>query len=245
MRLPEFFCFVFALFLALSVPALSQPDHVGVMGTYQPSYGDSGNGVTVGAILDASYALHEKFTLVGGLQLSADPKIYRNQNGGAARVRVLARYKLAPRFFLQGGGYWGGIYFNDTKNAQGQTVQDGYVKYNKGTPVAGAGFELANGKSMSVVADYVFHFKRKLYSRDNELSKTSRSVDGWTSGQRVGLKLIFDASPNSKIAYLFDAAYGRYVYNRNPGVYGSLGGIDHVSGALELSAGIAIKTGFR
>lgn len=227
------------ILLLLGSVAKAQPQHIGALVNGQFEGSGSGNGTIAGfEIQNVDYLriYGEDFKLATNATFTLDRKVYRNQFGGSVRAASLLRYSLKPQkvFFIQGGVQVGGIAFPDTPGSD-----DGYAKYIA-RPVAGAGIDFTR-QEWSVVVDYQFHFKRKLLAQRNSLSDfKNRTVDGWTSGQRLGLAATIQLAP--RWILLLNGATGWYTYQRNPAQYGAaLGSVVHRFNAYELSLGVGRK----
>jgi hypothetical protein len=226
-----------SLLLTLTVNAQAtqerEPQHVALLGTYQFSDGRDGNGAAVGCIVQGAMDLQwQKLQLAGTAQFSSDLKVYRHQTGGAARVRLNMR-KYFKHFFAQGGLYTGGIYFADLPNSN-----DGYVKYLV-RPLVGGGVHFGD-KNFSATAQYGYHVNGKLYARDNELTRASRTIDGWSEAHWVGVSTF--TRLNEKWFLAVNAGWNRSAYRRNPAVYGQeLGSVTHVSHAYDFAVGVGYR----
>lgn len=232
---------IFLLFLALSVATMAQPQHVGGLVNVQFEGSSSGNGTIVGIELQSVEHLRikgQEFKLATNATITADKKVYRSQFGGAVRATSVLRYALpikVPFVFIEAGGQIGGIAFPNTPGAS-----DGYVKYIA-RPVVGAGFDFTRAE-WSVTTDYQFQFKRKLFSQGLPVRVGASVLDGWTSGQRVGLASTIRIS--DRWLLLVNGAAGWYSYQRNPAQYGSeLGAVIHRFNAYELSVGVGRRYG--
>lgn len=229
---------LFLLLFTSVVAAVAQPRHVGVLINGQFETSNGGNGSIVGIEGQNVHPFRvgkDQFKVVSNITATVDKKVYRNQFGGAVRASSLVRWhdRTTGMVFLQGGVGVGGILFPDTPEQD-----DGYVKY-AALPIAGAGFSW-NDPKFSVVTDYQFHFKRRLLAQRNLSDFKNRIVDGWTSGQSVGVAATWNLGENYLL--LFNTTGGWYTYQRNPGVYGNtLGSVVHKTKALEISIGIGKK----
>lgn len=223
-----------------SAGCFAQPQLFGGLANFQFEGSASGNGTIVGLEVQSIEHLRIKgqpFKLATNVSFTVDKKVYRNQFGGAIRATSLLRY-AEPRqrvFFVQGGVQLGGIAFPNTPG-----TSDGYVKYIA-RPVVGAGVDWTRD-DYSVVVDYQFHFKRKLLSQGLPVRVGASVLDGWTSGQRVGVAATWAIPSNPKWLLLVNGAGGGYTYQRNPAVYGAqLGSVVHRFNAYEVSVGIGRK----
>lgn len=221
----------------------AQPQHVGALANFQFEGAASGNGTIAGLEIQNVEYLRIKgqdFKLATNASFTLDKKVYRNQFGGAARVSSMLRYDLPIQnklFFIQGGVGFGGIAFPNTPG-----TADGYVKYLV-RPVVGGGIAVTR-KDWSVVADYQFLFKRELYAQGLPVKRGASTLDGWSSGQRVGIAATIAIPSNPRWLILLNGAGGGYTYQRNPAVYGAaLGAVIHHFNAYEVSIGVGRKYG--
>lgn len=235
--------YLFSLWLlcAVAIMAHAQPQHIGALANFQFEGSGSGNGTIAG--LEVQNVEHlrifgEPIKVASNATFTIDKKAYRNQFGGAVRATSLVRYaeQRHKLFFAQAGVQLGGIAFPDTPG-----TSDGYAKYIV-RPVVGGGVDVTR-KTWSVVVDYQFQFKRKLYAQKPRLDDfKNRVVDGWTTGQRVGIATTWSVSPNWLL--LVNGAGGWYSYQRNPAQYGAeLGSVVHRFNAYELSIGVGRRYG--
>jgi hypothetical protein len=221
--------------------AVAQPQHIGVLGNGQFEGSGSGNGAICGLEIQSVEHLRvfgQPVKVNTNATFTLDKKTYRNQFGGAIRATSLLRYAEQRHnlFFAQAGVQVGGIAFPDTPG-----TSDGYAKYIA-RPVVGGGISVDRDQ-WSVVVDYQFHFKRKLFAQKPRVSDfKNRVVDGWTSGQRVGVATTFEFA--SHWLLLVNGAAGWYTYQRNPAQYGAeLGSVVHRFNAYEVGIGLGRKYG--
>lgn len=242
MKLLRFWFLVLVSYLAwLGLSAQAQPQHIGALANFQFEGSGSGNGTIAGLEIQNVEHLRvfgQQLKVASNATFTLDKKTYRNQFGGAVRATSLVRY-TEPRhklFFAQVGIQLGGIAFPDTPG-----TSDGYAKYIF-RPVVGGGLEVTRD-GWSVVVDYQFQFKRKLHAQKPQLADfKNRVVDGWTTGQRVGVASTLNLSP--KWLLLVNGAGGWYTYQRNPAQYGAdLGSVVHRFNAYELSVGVGRRYG--
>lgn len=229
---------VFLLSLFFVCVAQAQPQHIGLLVNGQFEGSGSGNGTIAGLEIQSVEHLRikgEPLTLATNLTFTAEQKVYRNQFGGSVRATSLLRYaeRRHRLFFAQAGVQVGGVAFPNTPG-----TSDGYAKYIW-RPVVGGGVAV-NKDTWATVVDYQFHFKRKLWANVPATNFGSRFVDGWSSGQRVGVAVT--KSLNERLVFLSNAAAGWYTYQRNPAVYGAhLGSVVHRFNAYEASIGLGWK----
>lgn len=231
---------LFSIVFFASLGCFAQPQHIGALANFQFEGSASGNGTITGLEIQSIEHLRIKgqpFKLATNASFTIDKKVYRNQFGGAIRATSLLRYAESRQrlLFVQGGVQLGGVAFPNTPG-----TSDGYVKYIA-RPAVGGGVDVTRD-NYSVVVDYQFHFKRALYSQGLPVRVGASVLDGWTSGQRVGVAATFAIPSNPNWLVLVNGAGGGYTYQRNAAVYGAaLGSVVHRFNAYEISVGIGRK----
>lgn len=218
------------LILFICLVCKGQPSHVAVMVNGQFEGAGSGNGTIAGVeVQDVTRKARTVVVLNG--RVTWDKKSYLDRYGTALRLQAQARYFLplgADKVFVAGGGKFGHVHYPDSA-----TAKDGYTKYAF-QPIVGGGVQVGDESRCSCILGYNYQFKTGLKAFG---SSAVRILDGWTQGHEIKAETVWPVR-QSKWLVLFNLAWSRTTYQRNPDIYGAvLGAVKHPYNATEVSIG--------